>query len=131
MRWTTSGRRFPWDLNRSSISSYTEKNIRLSLERHRQESGGLVDDYQIVVFEDYVQVARDDRFGPRLRAPGPVDPQANDVTGREAARCFREADLDRVEVDLAPRERRYAARANGAARVRRETCRGATLRRRC
>src|SRR6188508_1452841 len=63
------------------------KNIRLSLERYRQEAGWLVDDDQIVVFVDNVEGSRTTAAGSCLGAPWPVDPQPNDVTCDEAVRC--------------------------------------------
>ena len=80
-------------------------HIRLPLERHRQETGRLVHDDQVVVFEHDVEVADTTDARTCLRAAGPVHPQADHVAGGEPASRVGQADLDRVDVDLASLER--------------------------
>ena len=86
---------------------------RIALERHRQETGRLVDDDEAVVFVDDVQVADDADAGTGFRAAGTVDPEADVVSlGQRPGRVAHQRFLA-VDVDLAAfqRGRRLAAGA--------------------
>jgi hypothetical protein len=80
--------------------------VRLALQRHRQESRGLVHHHQRVVFVQDRNVARLHR-GPRppLRAAGPIHPHADDVAGAQQRARLAPGGLFLVDEDLALVER--------------------------
>ena len=87
------------------------RRFALALERHRQKSGGLVDDDQHVVLMQDLEIARFGRAALTPRAPGPVYPDTDHVAAPQERSRVGTAGFGAVDEYLASLERRRDASA--------------------